>query len=153
MRLAEALVMRADCQRKVAQLKQRLGRVIKVQEGEEPSESPAGLLDELRRTLNELSVWVKKINKTNSFSAFDTSMSLAEALTERDRMMQHRNILNELLSEASIKQERYSRQEVKFHTTVEVAVLQKEVDDLSKQYRELDFKIQEKNWSTDLLDN
>lgn len=153
MRLAEALVMRADCQRKVAQIKQRLGRVIKVQEGEKPSESPTELLDELRLTLGDMAVWVKKINKTNALSAFDTSISLAEALAERDRIMQHRNILNELLSEASIKQERYSRQEVKFYTTVEIADLQKEVDEMSRKYRELDFKIQEKNWSTDLLDN
>jgi len=153
MRIAEALVMRADCQRKVAQIKQRLGRVIKVQEGEKPSESPTELLDELKRTLSDLSVWVKKINKTNALSAFDTSMSLAEALAERDSIMQYRNILNELLSEASIKQERYSRQEVKFYTTVEIPHLQKEVDELSRKYRELDFKIQEKNWSTDLLEN
>ncbi|ULO09817.1 DIP1984 family protein [Paenibacillus sp. 19GGS1-52] len=153
MRLAEALVRRADCQRKVAQIKQRLGRVIKVQEGETPSESPTELLDELSQTLGDLAVWVKKINKTNAFSPFDTSISLAEALAERDRIMQHRNILNELLNEASIKQERYSRQEVKFHTTVEIVALQKEVDELSRKYRELDFKIQEKNWSTDVLDN
>lgn len=153
MRLAEALVMRADCQRKVAQIKQRLGRVIKVQEGEEPSESPTELLDELKRTLDDLAVWVKKINKTNALSAFDTSISLAEALSERDRIMQHRNILNEMLSEASIRQERYSRQEVKFYTTIEIPVLQKEVDELSRKYRELDFKIQEKNWSTDLLES
>ncbi|MDQ0194763.1 DIP1984 family protein [Paenibacillus wynnii] len=153
MRLAEALVMRADCQRKVAQIKQRLGRVIKVQEGEKPSESPTELLDELRWTLDDLAVWVKKINKTNSLSEFDTGISLAEALAERDRIMKYRNILNELLNEASIKQERYSRQEVKFYTTIEIADLQKEVDELSRKYRELDFKIQEKNWSTDLLDN
>ncbi|WP_138751067.1 DIP1984 family protein [Paenibacillus sinopodophylli] len=153
MRLAEALVMRADCQRRVAQIKQRLGRVIKVQEGEEPSESPTELLDELKRTLDDLSVWVKKINNTNALSPFDTSISLAEALAERDRIMQHRNILNELLDVASIKQERYSRQEVKFYTTITIIDLQKEVDELSRKYRELDFKIQEKNWSTDLLDH
>ncbi|MGO4376035.1 DIP1984 family protein, partial [Paenibacillus sp. MCAF20] len=68
-------------------------------------------------------------------------------------IMQHRNILNELLGEASIKQDRYSRQEVKYYTTIEIADLQKEVDELSRKYRELDFKIQEKNWSTDVLDN
>lgn len=60
MRLAEALVLRADCQRKVAQLKQRLGRVIKVQEGDQPSEPPAELLQELKHTLDELAVWVKR---------------------------------------------------------------------------------------------
>lgn len=152
MRLAEALVMRADCQRKVAQLKQRIGRVIKVQEGEQPSESPSELLEELQHTLHDLEVWVKRINKTNSLSPFDDNITLAEALAERDRIMQQRNIWNEFLDEASIRQERYSRQEVKFYITVEIPALQKEVDTLSKQYRELDFRIQEKNWSTDLLE-
>lgn len=35
MKLAEALVNRSDLTRKIAQLKQRLDRVVKVQEGEE----------------------------------------------------------------------------------------------------------------------
>lgn len=85
-------------------------------------------------------------------SPFNADLTLSEALAERERIMQHRNILNELLNEASIKQERYGRQEVKFYTTIEISALQKDVDELSKQYRELDFRIQEKNWSTDLLE-
>ncbi|MBB3112253.1 hypothetical protein FHS18_004339 [Paenibacillus phyllosphaerae] len=153
MRLAEALVLRADCQRKVAQLKARLGRVIKVQEGDQPSESPTELLEELNRTLDEQTSWVKRINKTNALSAFDADLSLADVLAERDRLMQERNFMSGLLEEASIKHDRYSRQEVKFYTTVDIAELQKQVDALSKRYRELDFKIQEKNWSTELLED
>jgi len=153
MKLAEALVLRADSQRKVAQLKQRLERVIKVQEGEQPAEQPAVLLEELKRTLEELTRWIQKINRTNSHSPFDANMSLADALAERDRLMQQRNILSELLETASIKQDRYSRSEVKFYNTINVIEMQKEVDDLSKRFRELDFKIQEKNWHTELLED
>ncbi|MFB9328069.1 DIP1984 family protein [Paenibacillus aurantiacus] len=153
MKLAEALVHRSDCQRKIAQLKQRLERVVKVQEGEEPGEQPAPLFEELRGAMDELKQWVKKINKTNSYTAFDATMSLADALAERDHHMQQRKLWSDLLEMAAIKQERYSRQEVKFHRTVNVAELQKEIDDISKRYRELDFKIQEKNWSTELLEN
>lgn len=152
MKLAEALVLRADCQRKAAQLKQRLERVIKVQEGEQPAEQPSVLLEELRKTLEELTVWVKRINRTNSHSPFDSTRSLSDALAERDQLMQQRNMLNDLLETAAIKQDRYSRSEVKFYRTIEVNVLQEEVDDLSRKYRELDFKIQEKNWSTELLE-
>ncbi|MFD0713247.1 DIP1984 family protein [Paenibacillus sp. GCM10027626] len=153
MKLAEALVLRADCQRKVSQLKQRLERVVKVQEGEQPSEQPAVLLDELKRTLDELTAWIKKINKTNSFCSFNSNMSLSDALAERDQLMQQRNLLNELLEAASIKQDRYSRSEVKFYRTIDVVEVQKEVDELSKKYREIDFKIQEKNWNTELLED
>lgn len=152
MKLAEALVLRADCQRKVAQLKQRLERVVKVQEGEEPGEEPGVLLTELNRTLEELTGWIKRINKTNSSVAFDSTRSISDALAERDQCMQKRNILNELLEIASIKQDRFSRSEVKYYRTVDVNDLQKQVDELSKNYRELDFRIQEKNWTIELIE-
>jgi len=152
MKLAEALVLRADCQRKVAQLKQRLERVVKVQEGEEPGEDPNVLLTELNRTLEELTGWIKRINKTNSSVAFDSTRSISDALAERDHCMQKRSILNELLEIASIKQDRFSRSEVKYYRTVDINELQKQVDELSKNYRELDFRIQEKNWTIELIE-
>lgn len=153
MKLAEALVLRADCQRKVAQLKQRLERVMKVQEGEQPAEQPDVLMTELEKTLDELVVWVKKINKTNSLSPFDQDKSLTDALAERDGLMQQRNILHDLLEAAAIKQERFSRSEVKFYRTMDVNTLQKNADELSRRYRELDFRVQEKNWSTELMED
>jgi nitrogen-specific signal transduction histidine kinase len=153
MKLAEALVRRADAQRKLAQLKARLQRVVKVQEGEEPAEQPSILLEEIHRTIEELTSWVKKVNQTNCLTPFDSSMSIADALAERDKLMQMRNLLHEILETATIKQDRYSRSEVKFYRTVEVAEIQEQVDELSKKYRELDFKIQEKNWTVEIIEN
>ncbi|WP_244562877.1 DIP1984 family protein [Paenibacillus uliginis] len=153
MKLAEALVLRADCQRRIAQLKQRLDRVVKVQEGEQPVENPTELFVELDRTMEELASWIKKINKTNSHTVFADGKSLADVLVERDSMMQKRKILDELLETASIRQERYSRSEVKFLTVIEVPTLQKQMDELAKNYRELDFRIQEKNWTIDLIED
>ena len=43
--IGEALVLRADEQKKIAQLKQRLERRIKVQEGEQPAGGPAVAYD------------------------------------------------------------------------------------------------------------
>ncbi|WP_106769375.1 DIP1984 family protein [Paenibacillus faecalis] len=153
MKLAEALVLRADCQRRIAQLKVRLERVAKVQEGEQPAENPEDLLVELDRTMEELTGWIKKINKTNSQTILADGKSLADVLVERDNIMQKRKILNELLESASIRQDRYMRSEVKFVTIIEVKALQKQVDELAKNYRELDFRIQEKNWTTDLIED
>ncbi len=153
MRLAEALVQRADQQRKIAQLKQRLERVVKVQEGDVPSEDPHVLLNELHETIGSLSELVKKINKTNSFTVFSEGKTLADVLAERDRIMQERSALNEVLEAASVRQDVFSRSEVRFYRTIEVSDLQKKVDELSKSYRELDFKIQEKNWTIDLIES
>ncbi|EJS88800.1 hypothetical protein AAUPMB_08674, partial [Pasteurella multocida subsp. multocida str. Anand1_buffalo] len=44
MKLAEALMQRADAQRRLAQLNQRLQQNAKYQEGEKPAEHPADLL-------------------------------------------------------------------------------------------------------------
>ncbi|WP_310551626.1 DIP1984 family protein [Paenibacillus glufosinatiresistens] len=150
MKLAEALVLRADCQKRIAQLRQRLARVVKVQEGEKPAEDPADLLTELERSLQELTGWIRAINKTNAFTAFDDKRSIADALAERDELMQRRRLLAEVLENASIRQERFSRSEVKFHRTVDVAAIQKEVDALSKAFREFDFRIQQLNWTVEL---
>ncbi|GGF71780.1 hypothetical protein GCM10010912_16170 [Paenibacillus albidus] len=151
MKLAEALVNRSDLQRKIAQLKQRLERVVKVQEGEEPAEQPKDLLRELEHSVNELAKLVRAINRTNSGVAFDEHWTLADALAERDRMLQLRKLLSDLLEQASITQDRFSRSEVRYQRTVDVVQIQKQVDDLSRDYRELDFRIQEKNWTITLI--
>ncbi|MNL35533.1 hypothetical protein D3C87_1575690 [compost metagenome] len=67
--------------------------------------------------------------------------------------MQKRKMLNEVLEQAAIKQDRYSRSEVKFNRTVDVGLIQSQVDGLSKAYREFDFKIQELNWTTELIED
>ena len=152
MKLAEALVLRADTQKKIAQLKQRLERVVKVQEGETPAEDPQTLIAELEQTLNEQTSWIRKINKTNALTSFNSELSISDALAERDQLMQHRKMLNDILENASIKQDRFSRSEVKFQRTVDVAQIQAQVDELSKNYREFDFRIQEMNWKTDLIE-
>ncbi|MFP4977281.1 DIP1984 family protein [Paenibacillus sp. CN-4] len=152
MKLAEALVLRADTQKRVAQIGQRLGRVVKVQEGEQPAEDPMGLMAELETALDELAGWVRRINRTNASTPFDSEWSLSDALAERDKLMQKRKMLTDLLDQAAIKQDRYTRSEVRYTRTIEVAVIQRQIDDLSKAYRELDFKIQEKNWLTELTE-
>lgn len=152
MKLAEALVLRADTQKKIAQLRQRLERVVKVQEGELPAEDPSSLLRELEQTLDEQTAWIRKINRTNATVSFAEGLSISDALAERDRIMQHRKLLGDVLEQASIKQDRFSRSEVKYERTINVVQIQTKVDALSKAYREYDFRIQELNWRTDLLE-
>lgn len=70
MKLAEALILRADCQKRIAQLKSRLLVNAKVQEGDAPAETPQELISELERTSSELLDLIKRINRTNSATAF-----------------------------------------------------------------------------------
>src|SRR6266481_1145799 len=72
MKLAEALILRADCQKRIAQLKGRLLVNAKVQEGDAPAETPQELIAELGRVSTELLDLIKRINRTNARSLGET---------------------------------------------------------------------------------
>ena len=150
MRLAEALILRADRQKRLEQLKQRVVGSAKVQEGDEPPEDPQGLIAEIERVADELLSLIQKINKTNTFTEAASGKNLSDLLAERDVLMVRRTIYADLAKAASIVQARTSHSEVKFKSTVSVPDVQRRVDELSKAYRETDAAIQELNWKTDL---
>lgn len=152
MKLAEALIRRADSQKRFEQVKARLLVNAKVQEGDVPAETPTELLAELSRVANELLEFIKRINKTNSVTAFTDRETLSDALAERDVLKLQRVAYAELAQTAAISQGRYTRSEVKFVATVNVAEIQRHADELAKNYRELDARIQELNWQTELVE-
>ena len=150
MKLAEALILRADQQRHAEQLKHRLICNAKVQEGDQPAEEPTMLIEEMEKTLKDLAKIVQRINKTNSNTKFKKN-TLTDALAIRDNLKMKCDIYRELCKTATVTQDRYSKSEVKFISTVNVADIQKIADRLAKEHRELDAAIQELNWSTMLL--
>ena len=150
MKLAEALILRADCQKRIAQLKSRLLTNAKVQEGDAPAETPHELIAELERVSIELLDLIKRINRTNSATAF-AGGTVSDALADRDVLAQRRAAYVELAHSAAISHDRYSRSEVKYISTINVAEIQKRADELARDYRDLDARIQEMNWLTELI--
>lgn len=151
MTLGEALNVRADLQTKIAQLTARLVENVKVQEGDAPALSPQDLRKELFMAIDTLGGLVARINQTNNLTAMSDDQKLVDALIERENLMKKRNIINQMIEKASNNENRYSMSEIKFVSMVDVAALQKEYDALSKQWRELDNKIQGINWITPLI--
>jgi hypothetical protein len=150
LKIAEALAERSDCQNRIEDLKKRLARSARVQEGEEPAEEPSELLAEVDRMFTRLLQLIRSINRTNANTAFSERQTIADAIAERDTVGKKRNLLAGTEA-AGTRQDRYSKSEVKFVSTVPVSQLQKQIDELSKRFRELDTKIQELNWQTDLV--
>jgi hypothetical protein len=150
MKIAEALAERSDCQNRIEDLKKRLARSARVQEGEAPAEDPTELLAELDRTFARLLDLVRAINRTNASTAFAGQQTVSDAIAERDLAGKKRDLLANLVEAASTRQDRYSKSEVKFVATVPIAPLQKQIDSLSKSFRELDTRLQELNWKTDV---
>ncbi len=151
MKLAEALILRADLQKRVQQLRERLQLNALVQEGEQPSENPQELLSELDRLLTQLGALIIRINRTNIQTVFSEQMTLTDALAQRDIITMQHEIINQLANTASTRLDRYGRSEIRNIATVDVAELRRQIDRLAQQRRELDTTIQAKNWATDLL--
>jgi len=151
MKVAEGLALRADLQRRLEQLKQRLIKNARVQEGDQPAEPPDELQTEFEGCARELVSLIQRINRTNASSQLGAG-TLADVLAERDILKLRGATFRELAAAASTTHSRTTRSEVKFVSTVSVAIVQRKADDLAKELRQLDTRIQEADWKTELLD-
>jgi hypothetical protein len=152
MKLAEALVERKAAQEKISELSERLQRVAVIQEGEKPAEKPQTLLTELAKTCERLEELIVAINLTNTEATLEDGQTLTAAIAQRDVLRMRQGVLDTLIRTTGNPQYRMRGTEIKFVTTVDIAKLQRERDDLAKQYRELDTAIQGANWTAELIE-
>ncbi|MBQ3671514.1 MAG: DIP1984 family protein [Treponema sp.] len=150
MKLAEALQERADLNKKIDSLNERLQSNAIVQEGEKPAEDPALLMEELDSAVLRLEEIVARINITNSRTIVD-GKSITQLIAKKDALQKKAAIYRNVVSQASQTARRATRSEIKILSAVDVQALQKKVDALSKEIRVTDNTIQELNWKTELL--
>ena len=84
MKLADALLLRADRTRSLEQLRQRIQGSARYQEGESPPEDANELMREAQAVLDELEALIRQINRTNSATAMPDGRTMTDALAERD---------------------------------------------------------------------
>ncbi|KAJ1987747.1 hypothetical protein GGI25_004226 [Coemansia spiralis] len=151
MKLAEALILRADLDKSIEQLKNRVVSNSLVQEGTSPAEDPEELLKELHMKLNEYKELVIKINTTNLNAKTSEGLNLTSAIAERDRLQRLHGILSSVSNHANSTTDRYSKKEILNISTVDVASLRKQVDKVAERRRKIDVEIQAANWTSDLI--
>jgi hypothetical protein len=151
MKLAEALIERKALKTKMEELKSRIYKNAQTQEGDEPTEQPLELLNQLYEESVKFEKLIVRINKTNNDTLLNDKSTLMEALAKRDMLKYEHFILTNLANKATPATDRYSNREIKFISTIDVKEIRKKADDIAKQYRLIDVKIQEKNWLTDLV--
>lgn len=152
MKLAEALQERSDLNRRIQQLQTRLNNNATVQEGEQPAENPDSLIKELDASIDRLQWIISKINLTNCKTIVN-GKTLTDLIAQKDCLSLKIEKYRSFLNNASCLSNRASRTEIKIFSTVNVSQLQKEVDALCKELRNIDNRIQETNWKTDLVEN
>jgi hypothetical protein len=150
MKLAEALLLRADLQKKIASLRERIVANAVVQEGNRPHEEPNELLKEAFGVLGELEALVTRINRCNLDTRLPDGRTLTEAIARRDTLAQEHALLIAAIAGSRKEPDRYSAAEIKWVTVLEVAKLQRQADDVAKSLRELNGLIQQTNWRAEL---
>lgn len=154
MKLAEALAVRADLQRRVEQLRSRITDNARYQEGEEPAEDAAALLAEADAVLDQLRDLIRRINATNSQLVVGEG-SMTDALASRDVLRLRHSLLTDAAAAASGSGQIFPRQmrsELRQFAALPVAELRSRADDVARELRELDSSVQQANWGNDLIE-
>lgn len=151
MRLGAALSQRAKLAQRMNDLKGRIKTNVLVQEGTTPSEDPHALIADYVNTSARFRVLVQRIAEANA-STMIAGRSLLAMLQEREQLIRLRNLYGMAADSATpgIDRYRYMRTELAYTTTVDVAELRRQEDDLNQQVRIIDELIQQTNWETDI---
>jgi len=149
MKLAEALLLRTDLQKKLASLRERIGQNAVVQEGDKPYEDPNKLLDEAFAVSNELESLVRRINEANLSSLLADGRSLTAAIAHRDTLTQQHSLLQAAVEATQRPPDRYGISEIKWVAILKIPKLQKQSEEIAKKLRELNAAIQETNWNVE----
>ncbi|MBQ1820978.1 MAG: DIP1984 family protein [Clostridia bacterium] len=150
MKLAEALQERADLNRRIEQLRSRIGANALVQEGEKTAEDPNALLTELEQCAERLCALMSAINRTNCDTVVG-GRSLTDMIAERDSKRVLLSVYHDTVDAASRAAQRATRSEIRILPALNVKALQEKADLLSKELRLLDNALQEQNWKTELI--
>jgi hypothetical protein len=150
MKLAEALLLRSEYQKRIENMQSRILSNIKVQEDDKPLENPQELIKEIFELSEQLCALIQKINARNNTAVLPSGKTLSDAIVERDMLMKKRNILAAVATKTMEKDYRLTHAEVKMTVAVSVEEIQKQIDMFSQNFRELDTRIQGLNWITDL---
>jgi hypothetical protein len=154
MKLAEALALRADTRRRVEQLRSRIVANAIYQEGTEPAEDAAELLGVTDELLDELELLIRQINRTNSATDLGADGTMTDALARRDALRIRHSVLVTAADAAAGRSgsQRQLRSELRQLSALPVAALRVRADQVSRELRELDTRIQQANWNVDLQD-
>jgi hypothetical protein len=145
-KLAEALLLRADMQKKLASLRERVVANAVVQANDKPHEEPNALLRQAFGVASDLEKLIVQINTANMKTKLPDGRTLTEAIARRETLVLEHALLVAAIAGTHKEPERYSSREIKWVATLAVPKLQKQVEDLAKTLRELNGAIQETNW-------
>lgn len=168
MLLAEALAARKDALTEVNALRDRLAAaVLRYEDQDNAPDDPGAILDRLSAALDRFESLTVQINRTNNEArlVFDGSeLTIMEAVARRERLTLEAKARRAALEavEQAIGSGRAGRgrwfagrrtkDDLREVPTVELHAERRAADQVSEAVRRLDLSLQQRNWTTDLVD-
>ena len=150
--LAEALIRKAVLKKELDALEQRMCESARIPHDEEPVDDYLILLDSYHEKEGELLDISLRIQATNNSAAFKEGETISQAIVRRDSLKRTVSMNNKLLGAAtSGGRGLFSNRDVKYKRVVDMSMVRTSMDNAAKQYRDLDVKLQQLNWNTELL--
>jgi len=116
----------------------------------------AALLAEADRVLDELEDLIRRINRTNAITVVSPGVTLTDAIARRDvlrlRHALHTSAADAAPGRAAGAGVRQMRSELRYLSALPVNDLRASADEVAKEQREIDLRIQETNWEVELVD-
>lgn len=151
MKLGEALTARANSAQRLNDLQGRIKDAALVQEGDSVGEECETLITEYLRVSSEHALLVGRIQLTNALTKVGDE-NLLGILQRREVLVRQRNIYRIAAKAASPGANyRYMRTEIRYIPQIPVQLHHEMADETEVQIRVLDSKIQQINWTTELL--
>ena len=107
------------------------------QEGEEPPEDAAALLAEAGVALDDLEGLIRRVNRTNAAAQIAAGETITDALARRDVLRLRHAVVTAAADAAAGRSQ---------------GGIGRQADEIARELRELDIRIQRSNWEVDLLD-
>lgn len=150
MKLAEAIILRNDLQKRAIQVQERAVHNSRAVKGNPPAEDPQALLTEYMAIISQLEEIIPLIHRTNITTVVEGGLTLTDLLNQRDMLDMRLSTLRKVANAASLKDGYYNR-DVTMVPALDVGEIQRQIDALAKARRELDARIQQMNWLTELV--
>ena len=143
-------MLRADLQKDLGWCKEQLMRCARLQEGETSAEKPQELFERVDFDTQRLKTLMLAINEANLNYRLSDNRSLTDLLAERDVLRGKHGILSVAYNHATEREERYGRSEIRWVASFNVVELRKKLEEIARQIRELNIRIQKSDWEVEV---
>ncbi|EMG48827.1 hypothetical protein SBY92_004112 [Candida maltosa Xu316] len=158
MKLAEALQKSSTLNKEISRLESKISSSLILQEGQLPKGNVDEKYEEYVTKKAEKTKLSASINYTNNTSPIDKTIydnpnvnTISDLVLYRSLLSSKLSVVKDIASNGTVRN-LSSKDQIKFDSCVDVGIYEDKAEALQKEIENIDLKLQEINWSADLIE-